>query len=132
LNPIVGGARLTSPPVDPQNGSEFAIRRWWEERLAGRQQSHVTFIALNRIAEFLLRTRPHILRALRITYPIVFLDEFRTPPTRNMIFFSLPFTARKPRSQRSAMTNNALWCGPARVRIRLRGSSRILARRAHH
>ncbi len=32
---------------------------------------------LNRIAEFLLRTRPHVLRALRTTYPIVFLDEFQ-------------------------------------------------------
>jgi superfamily I DNA/RNA helicase len=32
---------------------------------------------LNRIAELLLRTRPHILRALRTTYPIVFVDEFQ-------------------------------------------------------
>jgi superfamily I DNA/RNA helicase len=73
----VGAARLASPPADPRNGATFAIRRWLAERLANGQQSRVTFIMLNRIAELLLRTRPHILRALRTTYPIVFVDEFQ-------------------------------------------------------
>jgi len=74
---VVGAARLASPPADPRNGATFAIRRWLDERLANGQQSRVTFIVLNRIAELLLRTRPHILRALRTTYPIVFVDEFQ-------------------------------------------------------
>jgi superfamily I DNA/RNA helicase len=74
---VVGAARLASPPADPRNGETFAIRRWLDERLANGQQSRVTFIVLNRIAELLLRTRPHILRALRTTYPIVFVDEFQ-------------------------------------------------------
>jgi superfamily I DNA/RNA helicase len=73
----VGVVRLASPPADPRNGAMFAIRRWLDERLANGQQSRVTFVVLNRIAELLLRTRPHILRALRTTYPIVFVDEFQ-------------------------------------------------------
>lgn len=73
----VGAARLASSPAPPRSGATFAIRRWLDERLANGEQSRVTFIVLNRIAELLLRTRPHILRALRTTYPVVFIDEFQ-------------------------------------------------------
>jgi ATP-dependent DNA helicase UvrD/PcrA len=74
---FVGGTRLSIPPAEPVNGTTFAIRRWWDEGLGDRNPSHLTFVQINRIAELLLRRRPTILRALRATYPFVFLDEFQ-------------------------------------------------------
>ena len=45
---------------------------------AGAQpRSSMTFVSLNRLAELLLRASPHIRRALQLTYPFVFVDEFQ-------------------------------------------------------
>jgi superfamily I DNA/RNA helicase len=74
---IVGATRLATPPVDPNDGTTFAIQRWWQEGFGNRNPSYLTFVQINRLAELLLRTRPTILRALRATYPFVFLDEFQ-------------------------------------------------------
>lgn len=74
---IVGATRLTIPPAEPISGTTFAIRRWWEEGFGNRSPSYLTFVQINRLAELLLRTRPTILRALRATYPVIFLDEFQ-------------------------------------------------------
>lgn len=73
----VGSKRLPADPFDPNSGVEFAIERWWAENLRRRGQSAVTFIMLNRLAELLLRIRAPIKRALRITYPFLFIDEFQ-------------------------------------------------------
>lgn len=45
--------------------------------MRGRNGSALTFVGINRLAELLLRANPHILRALRATYPFVFVDEFQ-------------------------------------------------------
>jgi superfamily I DNA/RNA helicase len=73
----VGSSRLQLDPPEPTTGTAFAISRWWQEQLRSRRGSLVTFIMLNRLAELLLRTRPPVLRALRATYPLVFVDEFQ-------------------------------------------------------
>lgn len=73
----VGGNRLATDPTPPTSGAEFAIERWWNENLRRRGQSALTFVMLNRLAELLLRVRPAIRRALRVTYPFLFIDEFQ-------------------------------------------------------
>ena len=53
------------------------MARWWTLQLGHRPRSNLTFVNLNRLAELLLRANPHIRRALRTTYPFVFVDEFQ-------------------------------------------------------
>ena len=73
----VGAYRLPPDAIAPDRGAEFAISRWWTDRLPQPQRSRLTFVSINRLGELLLRLRPHILRALRATYPFVFVDEFQ-------------------------------------------------------
>ncbi|MBF0117093.1 MAG: ATP-dependent helicase [Magnetococcales bacterium] len=54
----------------------WAMIEWWHRALHGAQ-STLTFPMIQRLAEYLLRTNPRIIDALRITYAHVFLDEFQ-------------------------------------------------------
>jgi superfamily I DNA/RNA helicase len=73
----VGGRRLPIDKIAPTSGAELAVLLWWDEYLRRANRSALTFVLINRLAELLLRTNPHILRALRLTYPYVFVDEFQ-------------------------------------------------------
>ena len=73
----VGGHRLPLVRAEPQSGEEYAIDRWWHGQIRERARASLTFVSLNRLAELLLRANPHIRRALRATYPFVFVDEFQ-------------------------------------------------------
>lgn len=53
------------------------LEAWWEEAYANPDETQLAFPMVNRLAEYLLRVRPHIVQALRMTYPFVFLDEFQ-------------------------------------------------------
>lgn len=74
---VVGAYRLPPEPQPAQSGAEFAIKRWWGQLLPQGRRSSLTFVTINRLAELLIRTNPHIRRALRATYPFVFVDEFQ-------------------------------------------------------
>lgn len=75
---VIGPQRLTVHPPNPRNGRGFAIVHWWLKRLGGSgARSQLTFTCLNRLAELLVRANPTIGRALRATYPFVFVDEFQ-------------------------------------------------------
>ena len=57
-------------------------RRWWREQLnraAGAPS--LSFPMLNRLAAYLLRCNPRLIKALRETYSFVFLDEFQDTTT---------------------------------------------------
>lgn len=73
----VGGWRLPVERHMPLSGAEFAITHWWQEHMPDGQPSSLTFVLLNRLAEFIVRHNTHIASALRMTYPFVFLDEFQ-------------------------------------------------------
>lgn len=73
----VGAYRLPIVRAAPQSGIERTIQRWWAGQLAAQPRSSLTFVTLNRLAELLLRAGPHIRRALQLTYPFVFVDEFQ-------------------------------------------------------
>jgi len=74
---VVGSFRLPSGSLHPTNAAEFVVERWWRETLRRPDRALLTFIMINRLAELLLRTQPQIGRALRATYPFVFVDEFQ-------------------------------------------------------
>lgn len=73
----VGAFRLPLEHFEPNSGIQHAINCWWTNHLRGRKRSALTFVDINRLAELLLRANPHITRALRATYPFVFIDEFQ-------------------------------------------------------
>lgn len=73
----VGAYRLPIERPAPQTGTEFTIHRWWAGQLGTQPQSAISFVSLNRLAELLLRASPDIRRALQLTYPFVFVDEFK-------------------------------------------------------
>lgn len=73
----VGAYRLPIVRAAPQSGIERTIQRWWAGQLAAQPRSSLTFVSLNRLAELLLRAGPHVRRALQLTYPFVFVDEFQ-------------------------------------------------------
>ncbi|WP_018097593.1 UvrD-helicase domain-containing protein [Sinorhizobium meliloti] len=73
----VGAYRLPVARAAAQSGTEVTIQRWWASQLGAQPRSSMTFVSLNRLAELLLRAGPHVRRALQITYPFVFVDEFQ-------------------------------------------------------
>ncbi len=73
----VGAYRLPIARPAPQSGTEFTIHRWWASQLGVQPRSALSFVSLNRLAELLLHASPDIRRALQLTYPFVFVDEFQ-------------------------------------------------------
>jgi superfamily I DNA/RNA helicase len=74
---FVGAYRLPIARQAPQSGIEFTIQRWWAGQLRIQPRSALSFVSLNRLAELLLRASPDVRRALRLTYPFVFVDELQ-------------------------------------------------------
>lgn len=74
---VVGNHSLPLGRSAPRDAREYAIESWWSDLLPPDQRSSLTFVAINRLAELLLRTNPAIRRALIATYPYVFVDEFQ-------------------------------------------------------
>ncbi len=73
----VGSWRLPPTKTEPASATEFAVQAWWANHFSDSRRTRVTFILINRLAELILRSSPSISRALRMTYPFVFLDEFQ-------------------------------------------------------
>ena len=73
----VGSHRLPLARAESQSGEDYAIDRLVARPNPGRVRASLTFVSLNRLAELVLRANPHIRRALRMTYPFVFVDEFQ-------------------------------------------------------
>lgn len=73
----VGSYRLPLVRAEPTSAAVFAVNQWWQELYQDPTATRLTFVMINRLAELLLRANQHILRALRSTYPFVFVDEFQ-------------------------------------------------------
>jgi superfamily I DNA/RNA helicase len=78
LAEVAGSWSLPEDPSSaPTTAAEFAAWSWWMEHYLRPGTQLVDFVMLNRLAELLVRTTPQLRRALRITYPFVFVDEFQ-------------------------------------------------------
>lgn len=73
----LGRYRLPVVQQAPESSNVYVLNSWWEKLLRGGDCSVLSFVAINRLAEVVLRANPQIRRALRATYPIVFVDEFQ-------------------------------------------------------
>jgi superfamily I DNA/RNA helicase len=60
----------------PADMAEWVTREWWRQSLSGRRPG-VSFPMIGRLAQAILDHNPDVLRALRLTYSHVFLDEFQ-------------------------------------------------------
>lgn len=64
--------------VDKINSIESWYKyQLWKNYINEKENSRLTFPMISRIAEYLFRSNPKILRAIRATYSHVFLDEFQ-------------------------------------------------------
>src|SRR5207247_7731195 len=79
---ILGAADLPAQPSEQPpatTAGEYAVQQWWARNYLGRANPVVDFVMLNRLAELMIRTSPQLQRALKATYPFVFIDEFQDP-----------------------------------------------------
>lgn len=82
-------------PLDPEevpaSAEEYAAWSWWQDQYFNSVVPSVDFTMLNRIAELLVRSNPRIARALRATYPYVFVDEFQDTTSAQITFLQTVF-----------------------------------------
>lgn len=93
LTDVVGGWALPAdPPHTASAAAELAALAWWREHYLRPGTQYVDFVMLNRLAELLARWRPQLGRALRITYPYVFVDEFQDTTSAQLSFLASVFS----------------------------------------
>jgi superfamily I DNA/RNA helicase len=82
---------ITVPAADPIDAAGYAALQWWRDRYLGPGRAKVDFVMLNRLAELLVRAGPRLRRALRMTYPFVFVDEFQDTTSAQFSFLASVF-----------------------------------------
>jgi superfamily I DNA/RNA helicase len=70
-------ARARLPVADVRSEIRRAVAEYWHAQYNDYHHVPLSFSMLNRLVELLLRANPSILKALHLTYPVVFLDEFQ-------------------------------------------------------
>ncbi|MBO9484440.1 UvrD-helicase domain-containing protein, partial [Salinisphaera sp. G21_0] len=63
----------------PQSAKDYIIFNWLLKQISAssNDKSRLSFTTLNRLAEYIIRTNNHVCRAIKATYPFVFVDEFQ-------------------------------------------------------
>jgi len=70
-------ARAQLPVANEGLELQRAVAEYWRAQYNDYHDVPLSFPMLNRLVELLIRENPSILKALRLTYPVVFLDEFQ-------------------------------------------------------
>ena len=88
LPDVIGNWSLpaTIPAGNPDDAATYAALQWWHDRYLRPGPAKVDFVMLNRLAELLVRGVPQLRRALRQTYPFVFVDEFQDTTSAQLSF----------------------------------------------
>lgn len=69
--------RLPIDSFSNTNNEEIILYLSWNKLLRDEENSNLSFKMISRLAELSLRVNPLLIKALRITYPYVFIDEFQ-------------------------------------------------------
>ena len=77
--------------TQPETIQQWVAVEWWRRCLAARQPG-LTFAMIARLAEAILLYNPGVLRALRLTYSHVFLDEFQDTTGQQYALTTLAFS----------------------------------------
>lgn len=92
IDDVVGSWDLPlDPSRAPTTANEFAAWAWWNENYLSSNRPQVDFVMINRLAELVVRANPHVARALRRTYPFVFMDEFQDTTAAQLSFLTRVF-----------------------------------------
>lgn len=76
MNQFIGSVRIGDPNLSWLE--EKFLDFWLSQQINYADGiSRVSFPGLNRLAEYIVRTNDHVLRSIRASYPIVFVDEFQ-------------------------------------------------------
>ena len=75
---------------EPEDIAEWVAIEWWRQSLSGRRPG-VSFPMIGRLAQAILTHNPNVLRALRLTYSHVFLDEFQDTTGPQYVLTRLAF-----------------------------------------
>ena len=82
-------------PLDPDvhsiPGGGYPSWAWWDMHVLSPTRPKLDFTMLNRLAELLIRNNPRIRRAIRVTYPYVFVDEFQDTTGAQITFLESLF-----------------------------------------
>jgi superfamily I DNA/RNA helicase len=70
-------ARARLPVADQGTELQRAVAAYWHAQYNDQDDALLSFPMINRLVELLIRQNPSILRALHLTFPVVFLDEFQ-------------------------------------------------------
>ena len=70
-------ARMPLPVVNAGSEVQRAVAQYWHAQYNDYAYVPLSFPMINRLADLLIRENPSILKALHLTYPVVFLDEFQ-------------------------------------------------------
>jgi superfamily I DNA/RNA helicase len=70
-------ASLRLPVANAGSELQRAVAEYWRVQYNDHDQVLLSFPMLNRLVELLIRENPSILKAMHVTYPVVFLDEFQ-------------------------------------------------------
>lgn len=70
---------LADLPIDLSNDSaiQSSLKKYWDEQFFSSDDILLSFPMINRLVKLLLQSNPYIRKALQMTYPFVFLDEFQ-------------------------------------------------------
>ena len=70
-------ARAQLPIANEGSELQRAVATYWQAQYDDQDDVLLSFPMINRLVELLIRQNHSILRALHLTYPVVFLDEFQ-------------------------------------------------------
>ena len=70
-------ARARLPVADAGSDLQRAVSAYWRVQYNDYDPMPLSFPMINRLVELMIRENPSILKALHLTYPVVFLDEFQ-------------------------------------------------------
>jgi superfamily I DNA/RNA helicase len=70
-------ARARLPVANSGSDLQRAVAEYWRIQYANHEDVQLSFPMLNRLLDLILRENHSILKALQLTYPVIFLDEFQ-------------------------------------------------------
>jgi superfamily I DNA/RNA helicase len=70
-------ARARLPVADQGTELQHAVAAYWQAQYNDQNDVPLSFPMINRLVDLLIRQNPSILKALHLTFPVVFLDEFQ-------------------------------------------------------
>lgn len=72
-----GIASMRLPITSAETSLQRAVAAYWQSQYNDYEHVLLSFAMINRLVELLIRENPSIRKALHLTYPFVFLDEFQ-------------------------------------------------------